>query len=231
MAKTVFISQSNYIPWKGYFDAIDKADVFVIYDIVQYTNRDWRNRNLIKTSHGLQWLSLPVHYIQRNQPINTIREAGKSWRKKHLKTIEMNYSRAPYFDEFIIDLRKLYQIDTELLTKINEEFILFVCAYLGIQIEIIRIDDWELPKDRTQRLVHICRVLGANEYLSGPTAKDYIDEDQFAEKDIKLTFMDYSGYPEYPQLFGPFEHGVSVIDLLMNTGPNAIDYIRKKHYQ
>lgn len=228
MGKTIYIMQSNYIPWKGLFDALDQADVYVIYDQVQYTKQDWRNRNLIKTAHGLQWLTIPVKHKSLDQPIESITEANRIWRKKHLKAIALNYAKAPHFEEIYQLIEPLYQIETELLTDINVTFLKAISNYLGIEIEMIRVSNWDLPEDRTKRLVHICHELKGERYLSGPAAKNYLEPRLFEEAAIDLEFISYKGYPEYPQLFEGFEHGVSIIDLLMNTGPKAIDYIRNK---
>ena len=221
------ITQSNYIPWKGYFDAINKADVFVIYDEMQYTKNDWRNRNQIKTPNGLQWLTIPVKQSALEQKISETEVANPVWRKKHWKTILQNYRKAPHFEELATDFEALYLNDVESnLSLINEKFIRAINKQLGIDTEIRSSTEFDLNVERTQRLVNICAELNADTYLSGPAAKDYLDESQFNAKGIGVEWLNYSGYPEYPQQFGGFEHGVSVLDLLFNTGKEAPAFMK-----
>lgn len=218
----VFITQSNYIPWKGYFDAINQADVFVVYDEMQYTKNDWRNRNQIKTPNGVQWLTIPVKKTALSQKISETEVADQLWRKKHWKTIAQNYSRAPFFNEISPLFEKCYlESEETMLSAINLSFIRAVNAVLGIDTKIVSSADFNLEAERTQKLVNICRELHAKTYLSGPAARNYLNEDLFNEAGIAVEWLDYSGYPEYPQLFGEFTHGVSVLDLLFNMGPKA----------
>ena len=226
--KRVFIVQSNYIPWKGYFDAINLSDEFVIYDDVQYTRRDWRNRNKIKTSNGLLWLTIPV--IVRGkyyQKISDTKIADKEWARRHWETIVNFYSRAAYFKEYRLLFEQLYlDCREEYLSRINYRFISAINNILGIKTKISWSSDYNLVEGKSERLLEICRQLKATEYLSGPSAKDYLDEALFLKENIKVSWMDYSGYPEYKQLFPPFEHSVSIIDLIFNEGQNAKKYMK-----
>lgn len=223
----VFITQSNYIPWKGYFDAINRADVFVIYDEVQYTKNDWRNRNLIKTPSGTQWLTIPVKKGNLEQKISETETANDLWRKKHWKTIVQNYQKTPYFESIAAVFEQLYlESGEKMLSRINEQFIKAINQQLGIDTVIHHSSEFELPEDRVERLVSICSELKADTYLSGPAAKNYLDETRFKQAGIGVEWLDYSGYPEYPQRFGDFEHGVSVLDLLFNTGDEAQQYMK-----
>lgn len=223
----VFITQSNYIPWKGYFDAINQADVFVIYDEMQYTKNDWRNRNQIKTPNGIQWLTIPVKQGMLDQKISETEVANQVWRKKHWKTILQNYRKAPHFEEFAPDFEELYLNDSETnLSQINEKFIHAINQQLGITTEFRSSSDFDLSEERTQRLVNICSELKADTYLSGPAAKDYLNEAPFNDAGIGVEWLDYSGYPEYPQQFGGFEHGVTILDLLFNTGKDAPEFMK-----
>lgn len=227
MSKKVAILQSNYIPWKGYFDLINMVDEFILYDDMQYTRRDWRNRNKIKTKDGLVWLSIPVNsrgnYFQRIKEI-TISEP--TWNVKHWKTIVHNYSGARYFNEYKEIFKGLYLGLTEsCLSQINYQFIRVICDILGIQTKISWSMDYYLIEGKTERLINLCRQTGASEYISGPTAKGYLNEEQFGEAGIILRYIDYSGYPEYKQLFPPFQHHVSILDLIFNEGPNAPKYM------
>lgn len=229
--KKVAILQSNYIPWKGYFDLIAAVDEFILYDDMQYTRRDWRNRNLIKTPQGLQWLTVPVKVSGKY--LQSIRETeidGHSWAEKHWKNFLYHYKRAPYFDEIAPIFEPIYRNCSHTrLSELNREFIETVCHYMGISTKISNSADYELCDGKTERLAEICLQTGGTEYISGPAAKEYIDPDVFLERNIKLTWFNYSGYPEYPQLWGAFEHGVTVLDMLFNCGQQSSNYMRHLH--
>lgn len=229
MGKRVAILQSNYIPWKGYFDLIGKVDEFVLYDEVQYTKRDWRNRNKIKTPGGLQWLTIPVIANYASDKISEIVVAEKDWSVKHWKSITLNYSRAPYFKMYKDQFGDFYNSSLpEHLSMINRAAIEMINGILNIKTKISSSADFHLHEGRNERLIGICTQANATVYLSGPAAKDYMDESKFNEAGIQVEWMDYSGYREYPQLFPPFEHGVTVLDLIFNTGPQAAEYINVK---
>ncbi|HRI61212.1 MAG TPA: WbqC family protein [Saprospiraceae bacterium] len=224
----VFISQSNYIPWKGYFDAIQRADVFVLYDDMQYTKRDWRNRNQIKTPNGLQWLSIPVQVKGKYfQKINETEVADQEWPTDHWQCIVQNYRKAPFFPEYGPLFEALYRSATNKhLSQINYHFLKAIAGILGINTDFRWSSEFELRGDKSEKLLHICKDLQATHYISGPAAKDYLEEDIFRQNGIDVVWMDYSNYPEYPQLFGPFNHFVSMLDLLFNTGPAAASYLK-----
>lgn len=226
MNKKIAILQSNYIPWKGYFDMIAAVDEFIIYDDVQFTKNDWRNRNKIKAQNGLQWLSIPV-----GQDISRlIREVGlkdKRWQAKHWATICHSYKRSSHFDAIASKLEPLYlQREYTHLSQVNRVLIEFVCDQLGIKTKISDSRDYLLIGGQTERLVNLCKQAGAAEYISGPSARNYLDEALFVERGINLTWFDYFGYPEYPQLWGEFTHGVTILDLLFNCGKDAHRYMR-----
>ncbi len=228
MGKRIAILQSNYIPWKGYFDLIRKVDEFIFYDEVQYTKNDWRNRNKVKTATGSQWLTIPVLYHFPQKISETI-VSNKDWAQKHWKTISMNYSRAPFFKEYKDVFADFYSSGLpENLSQINIKAIELINGILGITTRLSSSVDYALEEGRNERLVGICKQSGATNYLSGPAAKDYMDESLFNAEGIKVEWMDYRGYREYPQLFPPFEHGVTVLDLIFNMGPQAIDFIAEK---
>lgn len=226
--KKIAIVQSNYIPWKGYFDMIASVDEFILYDDMQYTRRDWRNRNQIKTPQGSQWLTVPVKV--KGKYYQSIRETeiqGGDWAESHWKALVQNYRRAPCFEEVAAILEPLYrQYEHTHLSPLNRLFIEAVCNYLGITTKISDSWDYQMVDGKTERLADLCAQAGGTEYISGPAAKDYIDEPVFAERGIKLTWFDYAGYQEYPQLWGPFVHGVSIVDLLFNVGKLAPNYMR-----
>jgi hypothetical protein len=221
--KRIAILQSNYIPWKGYFDMIAAVDEFIVYDDVQYTRRDWRNRNQIKTPRGVQWLTVPIRVKGKyNQTIRDVEIDGAGWAEAHWKALMQNYGRAPYFDEVAALFEPLYRhCPYARLSELNRSLIDAVCAYLRITTRISNSWDYNLVNGRSARLADLCIQAEATEYISGPAAKNYLDERVFAERGIKLVWFDYTGYTEYPQLWGKFVHGVSVVDLLFNCGKSA----------
>lgn len=227
--KKVAILQSNYIPWKGYFDIIGLVDEFILYDDMQYTKRDWRNRNQIKTPQGLMWLSIPVDTKGKYyQKIKETRISDHGWAASHLRSIELNYARAPYFADYKPLLAELYgkAAEMEYLSDVNYLFLTALCAELGIRTRITWSSDYTLVDGKTERLAGLVKSAGGDYYLSGPAAKDYIVDEVFAEAGIELAYMDYEGYPAYPQLHGEFVGNVSVLDLLLNAGPDAAKYMR-----
>ena len=226
--KKIAILQSNYIPWKGYFDMIAAVDEFILYDDMQYTRRDWRNRNQIKTAQGPQWLTVPVQVKGKyHQAIRDTMVDGADWAQVHWQTLTQNYRRTPHFKDIAAWLEPLYLNNKySHLSELNRQFLEAVCQYLGIKTLIKNSWDYTLLEGKTERLANLCVQAGAMEYISGPAAKDYIDENIFTELNIKLTWFDYSGYPEYPQLWGEFTHGVSILDLLFNCGKDAPSYMR-----
>ena len=211
--KRVAILQSNYIPWKGYFDIIDFVDEFIILD-AQYTKRDWRNRNLIKTPIGLQWLTVPV---TGSGLVSEMEVDGERWKKQHWNAIESNYARAPYFKDFGGFVASLYEQDIALLNTINGIAIGLICSLFNIRTPIWSSENLDLKSKKTQRLVDICRYTKASHYLTGPAAKNYLNESLFG--DIEVEWMGYD-YPEYRQLYGDFVHEVSILDVLFNVGPD-----------
>ena len=223
MGKKIAIVQSSYIPWKGYFDLINFVDEFILFDDMQYTKRDWRNRNKIKTSNGVKWLTIPVEvkgkYIQKI--------SDTEWNRRHWSSIVHNYSRAKYFYDYKELFDELYlRSSDKLLSEVNYRFLTVICEALGINTTISWSMEYRLIDGKTQRIIDLCKQSRASEYISGPSAKGYIDEKMFENEGIILRYMDYSGYPEYNQPYPPFEHGVSIIDLIFNEGPNAPKYMR-----
>jgi hypothetical protein len=226
--KRVAILQSNYIPWKGYFDLIGLSDEFILYDEVQYTKNDWRNRNRIKAPQGVQWLTIPVAQSGRfGQRVADVQATDSRWRAKHWKSLVQSYGASPYFAEYESILEQLYLGSEEArLSVINRSFIEALCSILGIATTISWSSDYSGGGDRIERLIGLCRALDAEIYLSGPAARAYLDEGAFARAGIELEYMDYTGYPEYEQPFPPFEHAVSILDLLFSTGPQAAHYLK-----
>jgi hypothetical protein len=228
----VVILQPSYIPWRGYFDQIDRADLFIFYDDVQYDKRGWRNRNQIKTPEGKQWLTVPVHSRGaqvENIPINQIRIAwDSSWNENHLKALQHAYARAPHFTRYLPLLENFYRRRDEFLADFTIDFTVALTRELGNthtrfsrSSQITRIEG-----KKTDRLIQILQAVGATHYLSGPSARDYIEMEKFATAGITFEYIEYN-YPEYPQLYPPFDSYVSILDLLFMTGPEAARYIFK----
>ena len=226
--KKIAILQSNYIPWKGYFDLINMVDEFVLYDDMQYTRRDWRNRNKIKTPQGLKWLTIPVDVKGKYyQKINETLVSDASWSIKHWKTIAQFYSNAKFFKYYSELFEDFYMYnERQSLSSINAGLIGIINSILGIKTKITFSSDYALLGGKTEKLLGICKQSGADVYLSGPSAKEYFDDTLAEEMGIKVEWMDYSGYPEYCQLYDGFEHGVSVLDLIFNQGPSAIKFMK-----
>jgi hypothetical protein len=220
------ILQPSYIPWRGYFDLIHRADVFVFYDDVQYDKNGWRNRNRVKTAKGTTWLTIPVPQrgvISAKVPINAVVPIGTAWPHDHFEALKRSYSAAPYFDEEW--LRGLYSAPAPLLADFTIATTVEIAARLGIRgTRFVRSSQLDATGTKTERLIGLLRELGATHYLSGPAARDYIEPQQFDDAGIALEWMTYD-YPEYPQLYPPFDPFVSVLDLMFMTGPDAPRYI------
>jgi hypothetical protein len=223
----VAVVQSSYIPWKGYFDLMRQVDEFILYDDAQFTRRDWRNRNRIKTKDGLLGLTIPVEGKGRyHQPIKDALISDPRWADRHFKTIAAAYGRAAHFREYRDVLEDLYRGATSnRLSEVNRRFLEGLARLLGIGTRLSWSMDYQLPEGRVERLVALCRQAGATRYLSGPSAKAYLEARPFADAGIELAFIDYTGYPEYAQVHPPFVHQVSAIDLLVNVGPEAARYL------
>ncbi len=229
MPKRIAITQSNYIPWKGFFDSINMVDEFVLYDDMQYTRRDWRNRNLIKSAEGTQWLTIPVDVKGKYfQKINETKISDENWGKQHWQTLKHVYGKLPGFAIYKDTFEALYHQDYSLLSEVNYAFINAICKILNISTNIRWSSEFDLPEGKTERLVYICKELGGTEYYSGPAAKNYMDESLFTQDGIAVHYYDYSGYPEYEQRFPPFAHGVSILDLLFSVGTDFSKYLKLK---
>lgn len=222
----VAVIQSSYIPWKGYFDIIRNVDTFVFYDDVQFTRQDWRTRNRVKTSNGSVWLSIPAG-TSTDRLICEVELSSNAWQKKHWATITQSYSKAPWFKAY----RELFESiylgrQWTSLSELNQYVTRLIASEIfGLDTVFRDSREFSVEGVKQERLLNLLVCTGATEYLSGPAASNYIEPAAFAARSIKLRYQDYSNYPVYPQLHPPFEHNVSVIDLIFNTGPEAGDYI------
>lgn len=230
MTKKVAISQSNYIPWKGYFDNIAQVDEFVLYDDMQYTKRDWRNRNKIKTPQGLKWMSIPVEVKGKFfQKISETKISDPNWCKNHIALLKQNYSKAASYKNAIPFVEELYVAANNLKTisEVNHHFITQICNYLNIKTKISFSSDYNLLEEgKTERLVDLCTQLNADSYYTGSAAKNYMDTVLFEKENIDVKYYDYSGYTEYSQLYNEFEHGVSILDLIFNEADNSTNFLK-----
>jgi len=225
------IHQPQFIPWLGYFDKIDQSDVFIFLDNVQYKKNEYQNRNRIKTVNGWQWLTVPVLY-KFPQKINEVRINNKiDWKRKHLNALVTNYSKAEYFEKYIGYFKELYSKEWEYISNINIEVTRQLAEFLGIKKNFIIVSEiihlkGGFSDDPTERLIELCRLIGADTYLAGKDGAKYMDVEKFTKSGIKLTFQDFK-HPVYNQLFRKFEPNMSVIDLLFNHGKESLEIIRK----
>jgi hypothetical protein len=222
------ILQPSYIPWRGYFDQINKADLFIFYDDVQYDTRGWRNRNQIKTTVGKQWLTIPVksHGAQTQHiPINQIPISWDlPWNENHLKSLNSSYGKAPFFKKYKDLLEEFYNRHDDLLSNFTIAFTIALAHEIGINhTKFMRSSEIESSGMKTDRLIGILQSVGADHYISGISAKDYIENEKFVAAGIKLEYMKYE-YIEYPQLYPPYDPFVSILDLLFMTGSDAGSY-------
>jgi hypothetical protein len=224
MPKRVAILQSNYIPWKGYFDLIADVDEFVFLDDVQYTRQNWRNRNRIKTSSGAVWLTIPVGTsIDRRICDVTL---PPDWAEAHWHQLLTWYSSAPHFETYRPGLEEIYLGRAwATLSELNQHMIRAIAAWLGIPTRFRDSREFNVTSRNQDRVLDLLAAVEADTYISGPAARAYIDEERFSAAGHKLIWKDYSGYPEYSQFYPPFEHAVTILDLLFHTGPGAPHYI------
>lgn len=224
--KRVAVLQSSYIPWKGYFDIIHDVDTFVFYDDVQFTYQDWRSRNRIIANGRPFWLTVPTGSNIKRM-INEVPLLDPNWQRKHWSTIRHAYTKARHFHEYAGFVEHLYMdTDWKSLSEMNQSVTRCIsCELLGIQTEFRDSLEYAATGSKLDRLIDLLVKVGATHYLSGPAARSYIDPQRFEQVGIQLEYKDYSGYPEYKQLSDRFEHTVSILDLIFNTGPDATHYI------
>jgi hypothetical protein len=226
------ILQPSYIPWRGYFHQIYKADLFIFYDDVKYDKNGWRNRNRIKTPNGIQWLTIPVHIagVETNKtPIYQIKNVrDRPWNRSHWDTIRQSYRKAPYFHQYAPQIEDLYlnHCQSEYLADFTIETSEALERMLGIHhTRFLRSSEMKAIEGvKTARLIQILKQVGATHYISGPSARDYVERELFDEAGITFEYMEYN-YRPYPQLYPPYDPQVSILDLLFMTGPDALDYI------
>ncbi len=221
------ILQPGYLPWLGFFEQMYRSDVFVIYDDVQYDKEGWRNRNRIKSANGIQWLTVPVHVqFESHLLVKDVKvDNNVNWRKKHLASIRQNYTKSPFFEEYIPIFEYAYGKEWKYLIDIVLYFILKIAECLGMGAKnIIRSSTLSLEGDRNDRLIRICNLYGADTFYEGASGKNYIDEKRFSDHGISVDYQNYR-HPVYSQLYGNFVPFLSVIDLLFNHGHKSLEIL------
>ena len=225
-SRTAVVLQPSYLPWLGYFAQVQRSDVFVIYDDVQFDKHGWRNRNRVKTAQGAQWLTVPVCTTGQNRPTN--REIGienkQPWRKKHLATLKQSYAKAPYFTQIMPTFEALLEQDWHHLIDLNVACFDAINHLLGLKREICFSSELGVEGQNVDRLIAICRKLGADRFYEGAAGRDYIDDSQFTSAGIAIEYQDYR-HPVYAQLHGEFMPFLSVVDLLFNCGPKSLEIL------
>lgn len=221
----VAVHQPQYLPWLGYFDKIRIADVFCYLDNVQYKKNEWQNRNRIKTAQNWQWLTVPVRY-RFPQKINEVEiNNSVNWKKKHLQALITNYSKAPYFKDYITPLEDLFTKDWELLSEFNIGLLERLREFLNLHDKpAIPASSMVLRDDPTERLIDICKAVGADTYLAGQDGRTYMDLERFRANGITVITQEFK-HPVYPQLYDEFQSHMSIVDLLFNCGPESIKII------
>ena len=224
----VTILQPSYLPWLGFFEQMTRSDKFVLLDDVQYTRRDWRNRNKVRVKEGWVWLTVPVQQKSRfsQSLLETRIDNSVSWRRKHLETLRQHYCKAPFFEKYFPRCQQIYEKDWEFLFDLCLETIQFLKEEMGIETPLLRSSEMKLSGEKTERLVSICRELGATHYLSGESGSDYISQEDFSNPGIELEYQNYE-HPVYPQRYPDFVPHLSAIDLLFNCGEQSLSILKQ----
>jgi hypothetical protein len=222
---TVGIIQPNFIPWRGYFDFIREVDVFVFLDDVQYTTRDWRNRNRIRTREGgSRWLTVPVRAAAGDLIRSVVVDSALDWRAAHLRVLKEHYRAAPFRDAVLVMLEEAYARH-RLLADLDIDLCLRVMARLGITTPTVRSSELRVAGTKDERLIALTRRVGGTRYLSGPAAQSYIRPELWEAAGLELAWKTYPDYPVYAQIAEPFDPFVSIIDVLMMAGDRAADLL------
>jgi len=222
----VAIHQPQYLPWMGYFDKMDRADVFCYLDNVQYKKNEWQNRNRIKTAQGRQWITVPVRYRFPQKIIEVTLNETENWRHKHIQALVTNYKKAPYFNDYFPVIESALKHDFANIADLNIHMIMHLWEMLGINKKpVVRASEISLSNDPTGRLIDVCKYFNGDTYLAGQGGSNYMDMGQFEKSGIKVISQEYE-YPEYKQCFGEFQSHMSIIDLIFNCGPESLAILR-----
>jgi len=222
----VTIHQPQFLPWLGYLDKIDQADAFIMLDTVQFKKNEWQNRNRIRTAKGWQWLTVPVlqHFGQRIDEV--LINPTAAWKAQHLRALDMHYARAPYRNRYLAQLRELYAAPWNKLSDLNEATVQWLLEAYGITTPVHRAADYAARDEPTDRLIDLCRAVGATQYLAGPGAEHYMDTPRFESSGVRLNLQVFH-HPIYRQVYEPFEPNLSALDLLLMQGPEALTTLRR----
>ena len=222
----VTIHQPQFLPWLGYLDKIDQADAFMMLDTVQFKKNEWQNRNRIRTAKGWQWLTVPVlqHFGQRIDEV--LINPTAAWKAQHLRALDMHYARAPYRNWYLAQLRELYAAPWNKLSDLNEATVQWLLEAYGITTPVHRAADYAARDEPTDRLIDLCRAVGATQYLAGPGAEHYMDTPRFESSGVRLNLQVFH-HPIYRQVYEPFEPNLSALDLLLMQGPEALTTLRR----
>jgi hypothetical protein len=225
---TLVVLQPGYIPWLGFFDQMRRSDVFIYYDDVQFDKNGWRNRNRIKIQNSAQWLSVPVRQSgrtgQRICDVEIVRP--QPWAQRHLRSIREAYAQAPFLKLYYEEIAEILQRDWQLLVELDIAVVALMCRWLGLDRRILRSSELNIAGGKSERLINLCRHVGADRYLSGNSAGDYLDTGLFAAANIAVEWQDYV-HPSYPQLHGAFVPFMSTLDLLFNVGPGSLEVVAR----
>ena len=224
----VTILQPSYLPWLGFFEQMSRADKFVLLDDVQYTRRDWRNRNRIRVKESWVWLTVPVQQKRRfsQSLLETRIDNSLPWRRKHLETLRQHYCKAPFFEKYFPRCQQVYEQEWTFLFDLCLETIHLIKEEMGIETPFLRSSEMKPSGEKTQRLVSICRELGATHYLSGELGSNYISEEDFSSQGIGLEYQNYD-HTVYPQRYPGFVPHLSAIDLLFNWGEQSLGILKQ----
>ncbi|HEY6261872.1 MAG TPA: WbqC family protein [Nitrospiraceae bacterium] len=221
MTRTVVVSQPMFLPWVGLFEQVRLADVFVHYDDVQLPQgRSFMARVQVKTADGVAWLTAPLDRKRSGRLINQVVFADDDWRDRHLKTLQHAYAKAPYFALMFDLARQIYRHDTDNLAEFNIHATETIARWLGLAAEFRRSSQSGIGGSSTQRLVDLCLSAGADTYVTGHGALNYLEHEKFEQRGVEVRYMDYQRLP-YPQLHGAFTPYVTVLDAIANVGDGA----------
>jgi hypothetical protein len=227
---TLAILQPGYLPWLGFFEQMYRSDIFLVYDDVQYDKHSWRNRNRIKTSQGWQWLSVPILTSGQNKPANRdiLIDNSSNWKTKHRSSIRQHYSRARSFDTCFPAFDAIYQREWKYLIDLDMALIYQIMEFLGLKRDLRFASDLNVPGHQAERLVSLCKALGADTFYEGAAGRNYIEEALFISNNVRLVYQDYP-HPVYRQLYGEFVPYMSVIDLILNHGAESLAILTHQH--
>jgi WbqC-like protein family len=222
----VTIHQPQFLPWLGYFDKIDQADAFIVLDTVQFKKNEWQNRNRIRTATGWQWLTVPVLHRFGQRIDEVLINPTATWKDQHLRALDMHYAKAPHRTHYLSQLRELYSTAWAKLCDLNQATVQWLLKAYGITTPVHCASDYPARDEPTDRLIDLCRTMGATHYLAGPGAEHYMDQPRFEASGIRLEIQVFN-HPIYRQMYEPFEPNLSALDLLLVQGPDALASLRR----